>query len=1135
MAEGKTSMFGKTYNTIGSTDSNFIIKTKGDLKVQWGNKYIDVIKNGKIASEGSKILFVVNNPEEIQKNGVYIVTSIEGNELWVCIDGIKIQIANTSEQTTYVSFLVEQKATTTQKHQALTNIGFYYESLSEAKFADIQSGIIYVENEQKLYIAKNGLLTEYIINNSNSQQSSIEGTITKHPLYIEDYSLWENGIEYIQCSGEIIHLYKQSIFYSMVQSPEADEEHGYRIYIEDDKSILEIDMINQRIYPWPITHVKLLSMIENKQLNPKMYYIITDFQNPWEVTWNTEPTYYVDTYTEIEKVEHLSGLRNMMRLVIQAKNDHEIEQQVWDPLNPDWIIHYDPYYLGPEHKIIDSEGKEKIYYGFRTRVDDDGITHYLPCKGKIIYLKDEFGNEGNFNFRHFRFKYSNSKWRYCIDNSVESSIIGEFGEGSNNSFFFDPIDMYTQIFTFEKIKNTDDEIIGYKIVYDESINAFMQLGYKIRLQSSNPITQNYFKISWFPPVVDPITLDIKSENFSENKFIEVYNKTTILNNKLIKNIFSNIYYDNEEIKAVHYNMEGNILENISGKVLVEGNILNNTLKNLKQGLWIKINCEGNTINAFLDTLDLVIEGKQFDNNTIQVLQHNINNINGIFNKNIINQCLGEINNTGTIENNNIEIFKNNTYINNSGQFINNIIVNINSDVSNTGLTEGNTINTIDAYFSNNKEMINNQIELINDFTNQMVMEENIIVKIDQVYGGTGIMKNNNILLFKESEITGEMHDNIIDEIITCYIQKKFNNNIIKICNNTFFDGDVSYNKMYKFIDTYVLNTFSYNKVKGYIQNCYFNKETIENIVVDNIIDCDLQDFIKNRIYDSFENISASKEIKNCVFNNSIKKLTCRILNNCYFDEIDSLDLYDDVYYTSFHGHIGNPLQRELTEDDWILLKDKNKKKDAYPNIKVVCIPELYIPGMIIMWHGSTDTIPEGWYLCDGKNGTPNLIGKFIKAGEEEGDNETDSYLQEGNMLTLDKSHLPKHSHPHNVHTHDISVNTYESTTDPEPISVVSNTQYVQDIQENFTDFVTGVEGEGVDNIITSQGIYKVDQNKDFVYSDNSGHSHNFSVSLDTPIISEVESKEIGDWEDPIAIKIEPAAYSLIFIMRGYDN
>jgi hypothetical protein len=63
MAEGKTNMFGKAYNTIGSTDSNFIIKTKGDLKVQWGNKYIDVIKNGKIASPNSDILFLVDNPD----------------------------------------------------------------------------------------------------------------------------------------------------------------------------------------------------------------------------------------------------------------------------------------------------------------------------------------------------------------------------------------------------------------------------------------------------------------------------------------------------------------------------------------------------------------------------------------------------------------------------------------------------------------------------------------------------------------------------------------------------------------------------------------------------------------------------------------------------------------------------------------------------------------------------------------------------------------------------------------------------------------------------------------------------------------------------------------------------------------
>lgn len=1139
MAEGKTSMFGKTYNTIGSTDSNFIIKTKGDLKVQWGNKYIDVIKNGKIASEGSKILFIVNNPEEIKQNGVYIVTSIEGNELWVCIDDIKVQIANTSENTTYVSFMVEQKATTEQKHKALTNIGFYYETLNEAKFADIQSGIIYVENEEKLYIAKNGLLTEYLIKPSSVQQNTEGNTSVRHPLYIEGYSLWESGLEYIECSGEIIHLHKQSIFYSSLQSPEADEDHGYRIYIEDGKSILEIDMINQRIYPWPITHVKLLSMIENKQLNPKMYYIISDFQNPWEVTWDSEPTYYVDNYVKIEEVEHLSGIRNMMKLVIQAKNDHEIELQVWDPLNPDWIIYYDPYYKGPEHKIINDEGKEEIYYGFRTKEDDEGITHYLQCKGQIIYLKDEFGNEGNFNFRHFRFKYSNTKWRYCIDNSEESSIIGEFGESSNNSFFIDNIDMYTQVFTFEGIKDSNDAIIGYKLFYDPNINTFMSLGYKIRLQSINPIEQNFFKITQFPSEEDPIVYEIKSENLIGNSFIEVCNKTTINNINLINNTFSNIYYEYEEIN-ITYNMEGNILENIPGKVLIKGEMLNNTLRNLKQGLVVNIKCEGNTINKFLDESDLLINGYQFNNNVIEVLQYNINN-SSIFNNNRINQCLGEINNSGTIKNNTIDIVKNGTYFTNSnvGQINNNIITNINSDISNSGTIEDNSIGTIEVYFSNNKEITNNQIELINDFSNQMIMQNNIISEINQVYGGNGTMKDNTIILFKESEVTKNMHDNIIDEIITSYIYKDFNNNSIKLCKDTTFEGngDITYNDINVINNTYISDSFNNNKIKGYIQDSYFNKKVEENIVVDNIIECDLQEFIKNRIYDSFEKVSATKEIKNCVFNNSIKDLTCSLLNNCYFDEINTLDLYDDVYYTSFHGYIGNPLQRELTEDDWILLKDKNKKKDAYPNIKVVCIPEIYIPGMIIMWHGGIDTIPEGWYLCDGNNDTPNLLGKFIKAGEEEGDNEVDEKLDKSdNTITLDITHLPFHTHAHDEHTHKFDFEYSGNTENSDVLSMSSTSNYLTGIDYNTDSFVYNVEGEGVSDVSTKDVIITIRPDDDPVQSEGGSHNHEINIfqsNIETEPSTSQELQE-EEWEN-LPIKIEPVAYSLIFIMRGYDN
>lgn len=34
-------------------------------------------------------------------------------------------------------------------------------------------------------------------------------------------------------------------------------------------------------------------------------------------------------------------------------------------------------------------------------------------------------------------------------------------------------------------------------------------------------------------------------------------------------------------------------------------------------------------------------------------------------------------------------------------------------------------------------------------------------------------------------------------------------------------------------------------------------------------------------------------------------------------------------------------------------------------------------GLIALWSGSVATIPLGWVLCDGTNGTPDLRGKFI--------------------------------------------------------------------------------------------------------------------------------------------------------------
>jgi len=77
-------------------------------------------------------------------------------------------------------------------------------------------------------------------------------------------------------------------------------------------------------------------------------------------------------------------------------------------------------------------------------------------------------------------------------------------------------------------------------------------------------------------------------------------------------------------------------------------------------------------------------------------------------------------------------------------------------------------------------------------------------------------------------------------------------------------------------------------------------------------------------------------------------------------------------------------------------------------------------GAIIMWSGLLANIPVGWALCDGANGTPDLIGKFITGAASP---TTDPGETGGtNSLNLTTDNLPAHTHiaTEAAHTHTIS-------------------------------------------------------------------------------------------------------------------
>jgi len=142
-----------------------------------------------------------------------------------------------------------------------------------------------------------------------------------------------------------------------------------------------------------------------------------------------------------------------------------------------------------------------------------------------------------------------------------------------------------------------------------------------------------------------------------------------------------------------------------------------------------------------------------------------------------------------------------------------------------------------------------------------------------------------------------------------------------------------------------------------------------------------------------------------------------------------------------------------------------------------------------MYNGES-SIPEGWAICDGNNGTPNLVGKFVKAVssfQDIGDNSTD--LDNENRLIIKEENLPPHNHPHSPHSHSISSSS--DTGSSGSLSMSSSDTFAYSLYTtSVLSSVSGVEGL---NTSTTD-----------VYSDvswrsveSTGGSHTHSISSDS--------------------------------------
>ena len=575
-------LFGRTYSTVGNSDSDFIIKTRGQVKVQWGKKFIDIIKDGKLNVDVSFIGSVDSYNDIGSKDGLYYVK--EDGSIYLVVNGNKINILGDVDGA-YVSFASKQDTADEQKGQASKNLGIRYSSKDEATEYGVTNGIVFLEDANRWYIVEDGVFTLYpselespykkqlIISKEDNSIGAlvISGQGNSNALVFnagsDTLSIYKDFDNYsIDSSSPIITTVgtastaelgldglslSESLFCDSIESSSASDSTGFKLYMLDGKSILSVDqlMVRESSDIVDITYEELVTLIDSTSLSTATRYRITDFQNEWELTTEEdvidEDEQAVDEngdplwQDEDETIPVIAVHKNTHPLIVSAITTSKLASTGTFDDNREWKVEYDPSY------------NETLSVN---RYDESGNfieTVELAAKGRITKLTDEKGNSCNYDFKHLRFKITEDgvdKWIYTFRNGEEDLSLTDTCK--NNALTVNNYEIKSETVT---VRDNGNIVTLQGTLSDNNfgtINSnFNFSGTANKLNVSGTLENVTFKED---STVDEVTI----RNLTNVAFDESFSRTTFHSDINDVDFDTTVYallYDNEKVKDVYYN------------------------------------------------------------------------------------------------------------------------------------------------------------------------------------------------------------------------------------------------------------------------------------------------------------------------------------------------------------------------------------------------------------------------------------------------------------------------------------------------------------------------------------------------------------------------------------------------------
>lgn len=575
-------LFGRTYSTVGNSDSDFIIKTRGQVKVQWGKKFIDIIKDGKLNVDVSFIGSVDSYNDIGSKDGLYYVK--EDGSIYLVVNGNKINILGDVDGI-YVSFASKQDTADEQKGQASKNLGIRYSSKDEATEYGVTNGIVFLEDANRWYIVEDGVFTLYpselespykkqlIISKEDNSIGAlvISGQGNGNALIFnagsDTLSIYKDFDNYsVDSSSPIITTVgttstaelgldglslSKSLFCDSIESSSASDSTGFKLYMLDGKSILSVDqlMVRESSDIVDITYEELVTLIDSTSLSTATRYRITDFQNEWELTTEEdvidEDEQAVDEngdplwQDEDETIPVIAVHKNTHPLIVSAITTSKLSGTGTFDDNREWKVEYDPYY------------NETLSIN---RYDESGNfieTVELTAKGRITRLTDEKGNSCNYDFKHLKFKITEDgvdKWIYTFRNGEEDLSLTDTCR--NNVLTVNNYEIKSETVT---VRDNGNIVTLQGTLSDNNfgtINSnFNFSGTANKLNVSRTLENVTFK--------EDSTIDeVAIRSLTNVTFNESFSRTTFHSDINDVDFDTTVYallYDNEKVKDVYYN------------------------------------------------------------------------------------------------------------------------------------------------------------------------------------------------------------------------------------------------------------------------------------------------------------------------------------------------------------------------------------------------------------------------------------------------------------------------------------------------------------------------------------------------------------------------------------------------------